>query len=416
MKEQNKIYLMNCMEALKKLEDNSIDLIITSPPYNKGGEKGERANTKGSMWHSSIHYNTYDDNMPEEEYQEWQVEFLNECFRVLKPTGSLFYNHKVRVHNNIGIHPMIWISKTKLLLRQVITWDRIGSVNVNGCSYIPTTEQFYWLTKSNKNVRFSRQTTATEVWRMPHDMNNSHPAPFPIGLPDLIIKDVLGDKKMRATLGNITVLDPFMGSGTTAMAAIKNGCNWIGFDIDKKYKEMAYNRIKAAYSNYKFGDTAEEISALKGEVREEREEAAIEVENKEAETVAAVETSIMVEKKDNAVVKIESTTVTEPTLTNEKNTVTPKAKNKRRYKMPTAIYDLNGKFVKSAASYTELAKEMGKSHNNIHFKDTHFTRAYNYYWLEVDNGNFPKCINPKTGEPVVEIKFEEPTPTIHEVA
>ena len=83
----NTIYNEDCLEGMRRIPDGSVDLIITSPPYNIGKMKSNH-----------IKYGTYSGNdMKEDEYQKWQLEILNECHRVLKDTGSIFYNHKVRI-------------------------------------------------------------------------------------------------------------------------------------------------------------------------------------------------------------------------------------------------------------------------------------------------------------------------------
>jgi DNA modification methylase len=81
------IYIEPCEETLKRFEDNSIDLIITSPPYNIG-----------KMHSNRLQFGSYANNdMKEPDYQKWQIEILNECYRVLSENGSMFYNHKVRI-------------------------------------------------------------------------------------------------------------------------------------------------------------------------------------------------------------------------------------------------------------------------------------------------------------------------------
>lgn len=258
MLELNRIHLCNCMDGLKQLDDNSIDLVVTSPPYNIGSKKGG----KNNLWNSNIDYENYTDDMPEEDYQKWQIELCNELYRVLKPGGSLFYNHKVRSRGNAGILPSSWLLKTNLIFRQLIIWDRMGSVNVNITHYLPTTELIYWMTKSTDNVRFSRQTyqletgknrgqivPLTEVWQVKADMDNDHPAPYPIELVDRIIPSVLAGGE-----GNIVVLDPFMGSGTTAISAKKHNCNWIGFEMSEVYKKMAEDRIEKYFADQSFGE------------------------------------------------------------------------------------------------------------------------------------------------------------------
>lgn len=266
MLELNKIYLCDCLDGLRQLDDNSIDLVITSPPYNMG----DKISGKTAMWSSKVDYDTYSDNKEESEYQQWQIEILNEIHRVLKEGGSLFYNHKVRSRNNIGILPSVWLLKSKLVFRQLIIWDRKRSINVNLSHYLPNTELIYWMTKGNKNVRFSRQrynnggkiSVLNEIWPVNIDIKNEHPASFPIELVDRIIPSILGTEEMIKELGNIIVLDPFIGSGTTAISAEKYGCNWIGFELSEKYKKIAERRIKneslKTYGENLFGDDMKE--------------------------------------------------------------------------------------------------------------------------------------------------------------
>lgn len=242
MLELNKIYCMDVLEGLRQLDDESIDLIITSPPYNKAGFNGvHKKNEKNDFWNKTIDYggDVNIDNMPEDEYEAWQIEFLNECFRVLKKDGSMFYNHKNRTKKNQVSFPTDWIQKSNFLCRQEIIWDRMGSVNQDKCRYLPTTEKIYWLIKQPKNPRFKRVdgiNFISEVWRFSPEKKNEHPAPFPIELPDNIIPCVAQGEC-------ITVLDPFMGSGTVAVSAKKHNCNYIGFELFQNYIDKANERL-----------------------------------------------------------------------------------------------------------------------------------------------------------------------------
>lgn len=240
--ELNKIYEMDCLDGLRQLPDNSVDLIITSPPYNKAGFNGKVRRTEKCIWNKTIDYSgdVDVDCMEENLYEKWQIEILNECFRVLKNDGSMFYNHKIRVRKNQISHPIEWIAKSKFNCRQIITWDRTASPNPDTCRYVPTTELIFWLCKTNKNPRFRRDKNAifqTEVWRFPADKNTAHPAPFPMALPDNIIPSVAQGE-------DIIVLDPFMGSGTVAKSAIKNSCRYIGFEISKNYCDKANEELE----------------------------------------------------------------------------------------------------------------------------------------------------------------------------
>lgn len=243
MLELNKIYCCDVLEGLKQLDDESIDLIITSPPYNKAGFNGvHKRNEKNDFWNKTIDYggDVNVDNMPEEKYQEWQILFLNECFRVLKKDGSMFYNHKNRVKKNRVSFPTDWISKSNFICRQEIIWDRTSSVNQDKCRYLPTVEKIYWLIKNPKNPRFKRLENInfnTEVWRFSPDKKNEHPAPFPIDLPNNIIPCVAQNER-------IIVLDPFMGSGTVALSAKQYGCDYIGFELFQEYIDKANERLK----------------------------------------------------------------------------------------------------------------------------------------------------------------------------
>ena len=78
----------DCLELMKSIPDSSIDCVITSPPYNKGGVA--KSVVKTEQWFRKIAYNSYDDNMPEDKYYEWQVKILDECYRILKSNGSVF--------------------------------------------------------------------------------------------------------------------------------------------------------------------------------------------------------------------------------------------------------------------------------------------------------------------------------------
>jgi len=245
MLEINKIHKMDVLDGLHQLDDKSVDLIITSPPYNIRGfqQRAYRPKPEGDIWNKSINYggDTEIDCKPEAEYEDWQVDILNECFRVLKDDGSLFYNHKTRVKKNKISFPLEWINRSKFICRQIITWDRSSSVNMDKCRYIPSTEYIFWLIKQQKNPRFRRQDNTlfpAEVWKFAPATKNTHPAPFPETLPDNIIPNVAqGDR--------ILVLDPFMGSGTVAVSAKKNGCDYIGFDLFDEYIDMANKRVEA---------------------------------------------------------------------------------------------------------------------------------------------------------------------------
>lgn len=224
----------DCLELLKSLADNSIDVIITSPPYNIGG-----------MHSNQIKYGTYNGNdMEESAYQDWQIEVLNECYRVLKPSGYMFYNHKVRIRDGVAIHPLQWLLKTKFLLKQEIVWDMGKSANCDKIRFFPFSERIYWLAKDS-SVNVDNNLHLSDVWYVvpTHKRNEyNHIAIMPQEIADKILESIPNVKDK-------TVLDPFMGTGTTIVSAISHNCNAIGFEIDSTYLDLAKERLGKTIRN-----------------------------------------------------------------------------------------------------------------------------------------------------------------------
>lgn len=237
----NVIYEGDCIQGLKKIPDNFVDCIVTSPPYNKNGFRNGktdpgRSTSKYKRWDGAkINYDLYDDNMKENDYQEWQIELLNECFRILKPSGSLFYNHKVRRFKSRADHPLMWLSKSKMHFYQQIIWDRGGAPdqNINYCT--PSTELILWFVKDIPKTFKTKNNYFTEIWRF-NPAKSEHPAPY----PKILVRNCL----KLTTSENDIVLDPFMGSGTTAVVCKELKRNYIGFEISPEYNKMAERRLK----------------------------------------------------------------------------------------------------------------------------------------------------------------------------
>lgn len=226
------IILGDAVEQLRLLDDNSVNCIVTSPPYNKKGLLGPSA-LGNQVWDKfQINYATYDDDMDEGEYQAWQVELLNQCYRVLTPNGSLFYNHKPRRHKNRAYLPWDFIQHSDCNLYQLIIWDRRNSPNIRADVLVPCTEHIYWLCKNKPKVfrNAVEKSLRSEVWAIPPERQEQHPAPFPKRLVRACIA--------LSTEHGDTVLDPFMGSGTTAVVAQDMGRKWIGYEIDPFYVSL----------------------------------------------------------------------------------------------------------------------------------------------------------------------------------
>ena len=223
---------------MKELDYNSIDCIVTSPPYNK---KGLLGNVKlgNQIWGKfNIDYDTYGDDMPEDEYQAWIVEVLNQCHRIIKSDGSIFFNHKPRRYKNRSYLPTDFIQHSDASLYQLIIWDRRNSPNIRNDILVPCTEHIYWLCKDKPKVFRDAidPDYKSEVWVITPEKQKKHPAPF----PEQLVKNCI----QLTTQENDIVLDPFMGSGTTAIVSENLNRKWIGFDIDKKYAIITAERLK----------------------------------------------------------------------------------------------------------------------------------------------------------------------------
>ena len=219
----------DCLEVMHSLPDECVDLIITSPPYNLGKIHHTRSNRFKS-------YSEYNDDMPESLYQQWQIEVLAECFRILKPSGSLFYNHKNRIKKGVQVTPYEWLLKTDFIIKQEIVWQN-GSPNFDKIRFYPMTERVYWLTKSANTKMYNainhHDFFTRAEWRSV-GTTGTHKRAYPVKMCSDIIACFESAK---------TVFDPFMGSGTTGVAAVESNRNFIGIELDETYFKIAEERI-----------------------------------------------------------------------------------------------------------------------------------------------------------------------------
>lgn len=240
----NKIICGDALTILKSLPEEIVDVGVTSPPYNKGENK------KGWLV-ANVKYSGASDKLPEDLYQKYQIAVLDEIFRIIKPGGSFFYNHKIRWERGKLLHPMDWLRKTKWVIRQEIIWDRMIAANIRGWRFWQVEERIYWLYKPQGNNLIGKElkpqhALLTSIWRFPPEKDNPHPAPFPLELPVRCIYSVMDEKK------NGLVIDPYCGSGTTLVAAKILGYDFMGIDISEEYCKFAEKRLKNYKNEEKF--------------------------------------------------------------------------------------------------------------------------------------------------------------------
>lgn len=230
----NKIICGDCLNIMKQMPDNCLDLVVTSPPYNLKNSTGNgMKDGRGGKWAGAAlvnGYSHYNDNLPHDEYAKWQKACLTEMFRLIKDDGAIFYNHKWRVQAGLLQNRQDIVGDFPV--RQIIIWRRKGGINFNPGYFLPTYEVIYLIPKPDFKL-IPKANACGDVWEFTQEMNNDHPAPFPVALINRIIS---------STNAQI-ILDPFSGSGTTAVVAIGLNRNYIGIELSPDYCKMSEERI-----------------------------------------------------------------------------------------------------------------------------------------------------------------------------
>lgn len=232
----------DCLDGLRAQPDDTFDLVVTSPPFNLGG-KFHTSWRDGTMRQYGD-YGECKDNMPEDEYQDWQVAVLAELYRTLKLTGSLYYQHKVRIKSGVAIHPLEWLRRSQFHLKQEIVIAFPGTVNMDKVRYYPTCERLYWMTKeAGVKLVDPRAAAFKDIWDIPHiksRQGQGHPAAFDEELPRRCIQ--------ASSLPDDLVCDPFFGSGTVPVVAAGMGRRFIGWELDARYVTKAQRRLQRVQS------------------------------------------------------------------------------------------------------------------------------------------------------------------------
>ena len=274
--DRNKIYLMDCIEGMRTLLDpGEVDVIVTSPPYNLG-----------------VKYNKYDDTIPRSEYLDWMEEVGRECKRVLNKDGSFFLNI-----GDKSIDPWVALEvafrlRRLFTLQNTIHWIKSIAISksdvgnypnmrgdiavghykpINSQRFLNRCHEYIFHFTKRGNVKLDKLSIGVpyqdktnvvrwnhakkdlrdrgDTWFIPYktiwsrEKQRPHPSTFPPKLPEMCIK-LHGVNRVKL------VLDPFMGLGNTALACIRLGLDYIGFDIDGTYVKMAEERIKSEISHY----------------------------------------------------------------------------------------------------------------------------------------------------------------------
>ena len=241
--ELNKIYNESCLETLKKIPDNFIDLVITSPPYNMNLRirKGEYC-SRQIVKEISTKYEGFADNIPIDDYYEFHSEVLRELLRV---SNLVFYVVQVVTGSKRSIFKMIGEFSDNL--KDIIIWDKKYAepaiqkqVMNRRTEFILVFENDYPISRQFRSAPFKRGSL-NDIWQIDRNRNNgkskdkSHGATFPEKLVATIIENFSkkGDK----------IYDPFLGTGTTAVVAKKMKRKFIGSEILKDYCKIAKRKL-----------------------------------------------------------------------------------------------------------------------------------------------------------------------------
>ena len=242
MKKMKKDYIYNedCIKTLKRMEDNSVDCVITSPPYNmnlriRNGKYCSRQIVK----ELSTKYDGFSDNLPIEEYYEFHSSVMRELLRVSK---VVFYNIQIVTGSKRSIFKII--GKFNENLKDIIVWDKgvaqpamQKQVLNRRTELILVFESDYPISRQFRYANFERGTLS-DIWEIKRGkkISKDHGAVFPEELVGKIIENFTKE-------GDV-IYDPFMGTGTTAVVSKKMNRKYIGSELSKSYIEVSEQRLK----------------------------------------------------------------------------------------------------------------------------------------------------------------------------
>lgn len=270
---QGVFYLADCMEVFRGLGPGSVDVIVTSPPYNLG-----------------IRYNRYQDSLSQIDYLEWTTAWIASAARVLKPHGSLFLNVGTRPSDPWTALDVAQAARAHLRLQNIIHWVKSIAIDqsstgaaagltrdlavghykpINSDRYLNDCHEFVFHFTPEGDTRLDRLALGVpyqdqsnvarwraaadgvrcrgNTWFIPYetiqrrDRDRPHPATFPSRLPEQCLR-------LHGIPGIETVMDPFTGLGSTAIACARLGVNFVGSEIDETYLAEAVERTRAAAS------------------------------------------------------------------------------------------------------------------------------------------------------------------------
>lgn len=232
--EINKIYNENCLETMSKMPDNFVDLTLTSPPYNTGGKSFSVGNF----------YKDYEDNLDENQYKNFIYKVVNELLRITN--YYVVFNFQI-LSNNKNTY-LQFLSDFRDKIKDIAIWHKQAVAQINKGKMATGYEFIVILGKDDKmifeynNFPDNNYVPNIKKWHKKESIKG-HGATMPIEMAQYFIEYF--SKK-----GDI-IFDPFMGTGTTAIAALKQDRKYLGSEITKEYIDISNKRIKPLLSQTK---------------------------------------------------------------------------------------------------------------------------------------------------------------------
>ena len=252
---KNTMYTGDCTKILyEKIDINSVELVFADPPYNLSGNGLKwKGNKTGGDWYM---INEEWDKMTSSEYMQFTWKWIGGCHKVLKDNGSIYIS--CTYHNLAEV--MIVLKQLEFKINNTIVWHKTNAVpNMTKRVFTHSTEFVVWAVKGKgwifnyealKNINPEKQKNGStkqmrDVWTLPLVQGKERlkgqngRAVHPTQKPEEMLKRIIIASSNKGS----TVLDPFLGTGTTACVAQQLGRNWIGIEKSKRYIEIAKRRI-----------------------------------------------------------------------------------------------------------------------------------------------------------------------------
>lgn len=233
----------DCLNVLQDMIDRGehVDCIITSPPYNMNlrimdGRYVSRCRNKNHIYEFSTKYANYTDDLAMEDYYSFQKEFIEKALQV---SDLMFYNNQILTGNKVALFKLFGTFAEKI--KEVIVWDKKHGQPAMAQGVLNSQYELIIVFDAKKpyNRQFSTYNfargTETNIWQIKRERNTYCKAAFPKALIEKIITNFTNEGD--------TILDPFMGSGTTGIVCKELNRNFIGVELDKDMFETAKGRI-----------------------------------------------------------------------------------------------------------------------------------------------------------------------------